>query len=61
MNKENLKRKISKEEMYELFVQESVFTPNKIRVGKFAKSLGYVSAYQKVNGKNVWFYIKATD
>lgn len=61
MENKDLKRSYTMEEMIEMFVEAEPFKPNKIRVGKFAKKLGYKLAVQKINYKQVFFYVKATD
>lgn len=36
-----------------------IYQANKIRVGKFAKLMGYVKYRQIINRKQLYFYVKA--
>lgn len=54
-----MKEKMSFDEMAEAYMaSQSIYKPNRIRVGKFAKMMGYKLAYQKVNKKLTYFYVK---
>ena len=55
--KEQLRPKMTNDELALLYSQISYFTPNKNRVGRWAKTLGYKITKQMVEGKIVWFYI----
>lgn len=53
------KNRVSVEEMKEYYAKHSPYEPNGQRVGRFAKSIGFQLTKQMINGKTIYFYIKA--
>lgn len=54
-----MKDKMTFDEMAEAYMaSQSVYAPNRVRVGKFAKEMGYKSVHQKINKKLIYFYVK---
>lgn len=58
MKEEQLKKRMSHEEMYALFSEVNVADPNPNNVGRFAKKMGYVHVKQAHNNKVYYYYVK---
>ncbi|NDV63977.1 hypothetical protein [Bacteroides sp. 224] len=52
-----LKPVMTNDELAVLYAQISYFKPNKNRVGRWAKTLGYRLTKQMIDRKVLWFYI----
>jgi len=52
--------RVSIEEMTEAYKEQSVFEPNRCRVGRFAKRNGFTLAKQMIDRKFHYFYVKLT-
>lgn len=58
--KAELKDFMSMDEMTEACrVEWPFYIPNKQRVGRYAKKRGYVVRKQKIDGRQIYFYVKA--
>lgn len=54
-----MKERMTFDEMAEAYVAtHPVYSPNRVRVGKFASEMGYKKIRQMVNNKICYFYIK---
>lgn len=59
MNRPELKIRMMNDEMAELFkFDHPELFPTKQAVGRYAKQIGYRVQKQKLNGKQIYFYVK---
>lgn len=59
MNKPSLKPRMMGDEMAEVFsIDHPELFPTKNAVGRYARKIGYKLHKQKINNKQIYFYIK---